>query len=71
MFGDDGAPSICSLTVYAIATRTARAPRIVVAMDFSETSLRAARLSLAVAARGGAFTSPTSRHATARGLTAW
>jgi nucleotide-binding universal stress UspA family protein len=56
VFGDETALRLirsADVPVYAAATGTARAPRrIVVAMDFSETSLRAARLSLAVAASG-------------------
>jgi nucleotide-binding universal stress UspA family protein len=56
VFGDETALRLirsADVPVYAAATGTARAPRrIVVAMDFSETSLRAARLSLAVAAKG-------------------
>jgi nucleotide-binding universal stress UspA family protein len=56
VFGDETALRLIrasDVPVYATATGAARAPcRIVVAMDFSETSLRAARLSLTVAARG-------------------
>ena len=56
VFGDETALRLirsADVPVYATATGTARAPRrIVVAMDFSETSLRAARLSLEVAANG-------------------
>ncbi len=56
VFGDETALRLirsADVPVYATATGTARAPRrIVVAMDFSETSFRAARLSLAVAASG-------------------
>jgi nucleotide-binding universal stress UspA family protein len=56
VFGDETALRLirsADVPVNAAATGTARAPRrIVVAMDFSETSLRAARLSLAVAASG-------------------
>ena len=56
IFGDETALRLirsADVPVYATAVGTTRAPRrIVVAMDFSETSLRAARLSLAVAASG-------------------
>jgi nucleotide-binding universal stress UspA family protein len=56
VFGDETALRLiraADVPVYAVAMGTTRAPRrIVVAMDFSETSLRAARLSLSVAARG-------------------
>jgi nucleotide-binding universal stress UspA family protein len=56
VFGDETALRLirsADVPVYATAAGTTRAPRrIVVAMDFSETSLRAARLSLAVAASG-------------------
>jgi nucleotide-binding universal stress UspA family protein len=56
VFGDETALRLiraADVPVYAVASGTARAPRrIVVAMDFSETSLRAARLSLSVAASG-------------------
>jgi len=53
IFGDETALRlirVADVPVFATAAGTTRAPRrIVVAMDFSETSLRAARLSLAVA----------------------
>ncbi|HEY2162338.1 MAG TPA: universal stress protein, partial [Gemmatimonadaceae bacterium] len=56
VFGDETALRLirsADVPVYATAVGTTSAPRrIVVAMDFSETSLRAARLSLAVAANG-------------------
>ena len=56
VFGDETALRLiraADVPVYAVAIGTTRAPRrIVVAMDFSETSLRAARLSLSVAATG-------------------
>lgn len=54
VFGDETAlrlVRVAGTPVYAVANGPARAPaRIVVAADFSETSLRAARLSLEVAA---------------------
>ena len=56
VFGDETALRLiraADVPVYAVAIGATRAPRrIVVAMDFSETSLRAARLSLSVAASG-------------------
>jgi nucleotide-binding universal stress UspA family protein len=54
LFGDETAlrlVRVAATPVYAVASGTAQAPRrIVVAADFSETSLRAARLALEVAA---------------------
>jgi nucleotide-binding universal stress UspA family protein len=56
VFGDETALRLiraADVPVYATAIGATRAPRrIVVAIDFSETSLRAARLSLEVAAAG-------------------
>jgi nucleotide-binding universal stress UspA family protein len=56
IFGDETALRLIRLSdvpVYAVATGTSRAPRrVVVAIDFSETGLRAARMSLDVAAAG-------------------
>ena len=56
VFGEETALRLiraADVPVYATAAGAARAPRrIVVAMDFSETSLRAARLALEVAASG-------------------
>jgi nucleotide-binding universal stress UspA family protein len=56
VFGDETALRLiraADVPVYATAIGTTRVPRrIVVAMDFSETSLRAARLSLEVAGSG-------------------
>ena len=54
LFGDETAlrlARVAGTPIYAVSNRPARAPsRIVVAADFSETSLRAARLALEVAA---------------------
>lgn len=54
LFGDETAlrlVRVSSVPVFAVASGTSRLPaRIVVAVDFSETSLRAARLALEVAA---------------------
>jgi nucleotide-binding universal stress UspA family protein len=56
VFGDETALRLirmCDVPVFAVATGLDHAPgRIVVAADFSETSLRAARLALDVAAPG-------------------